>query len=172
MEGGTTDDFGVFLEGTNVAFLGSLKADNVGFALGYDKAALVETEDELAEFEGVAGDGMHSVVRDAIDESRLYHGGYDFGGLAQEEAFDADDHVAFVTDVLGHCDAVLGVVLQHHASLHIIHVVAHITFGYEFVTSEHFEGYKDVGEGMKCLHTQVDVVATAYFPCHIASFVV
>ena len=172
VEGGSADDLRVFAQGADVAFLGCLESDGVGFALGDDEAALVETEDELAKFEGVAGDGVHAVVGDAIDEAWLNHGGDNFGGLAQEETFDADDHVAFVADVFGHGGAVLGVVLQHHATFHVVHVVAHFTFGYEFVSSEHFEGHEDVGEGVQCLHTQVDVVTAADFPCHFASFVV
>ena len=172
MEGGAADDFGVFLEGADVAFFGGLEAHDVGLPLGDDEAALVEAEDELAEFEGVAGDGVHFVVGDAIDQARLYHGGYDVGGLAEEETFDADDHVAFVADVFGHAGSVFGVVLQHHAALHVEHVVAHFAFGYEFMASEHLEGHEDVGEGMQCLHTQVDVVTAADFSCHVAPFVV
>ena len=74
MEGSSANDFGVLPEGANVAFLSRFEANGVSFSLGDDEAALVEAEDELAEFEGVAGDGMHLTVGDAINNARLEHG--------------------------------------------------------------------------------------------------
>lgn len=169
---GAADDFGVFTHGADVAFLGGLEAEGVGFLLGNDEGTLVELEDELADLEGVAGNGMEFVVGNAIDDAGLDGGGNNFGGLAQEIALNADDHVAFVTDMFGDGGAVFGVVLQHHTLLYVKHVVADFSLADEVMSAQHFEGNQDFGEGVQGLHAEGGVVASANVPCHFASSVV
>ena len=77
-----------------------------------------------------------------------------------------------MTDMFGHGRIVLRIVLQHHAPVHIEHVVAHLTLTDQFMTTQHFHGHKDVGEGMQCLHTQFHIIDAADLPCHISASVI
>ena len=172
MERSTTNDFRVFPHGADIAFLSSLKTEDIRFLLGNNQGTLIDGKDEFAQLKRMAGNRLQRITRNAINYTGFNGGCDNLGRFTQEIAFNTDDHIPLMTDVFCNGGVVFLVMLQHHSLVHIEHTVTHITLADQMVSTQNFHGYEDVSEGMQCLHIQCHIVGTTNVSCHIATSVI